>query len=112
MEGIVEKVSKLPPELQKEVEDYIDYLLERHVSPIEHPIVSKIVPSEGPSLLSKPVLLSEEIPFRQDAENLSEFSNPFALNPDENLPERITEVARRRDRDNPVEEKDLLDWID
>lgn len=112
MEGIAEKVSKLPPELRREVEDYIDYLLERHVSSLEHPIVSKVVPGEEPPLVPKPVILADDIPFRTDNESLPGFPDPLPRNTVARPAERVTGVSRRQGRSSPGEEKDILDWID
>jgi len=112
MEGIAEKVSKLPPELRKEVEDYIDYLLERHVSSMEQPFISKVVPGEEQPLTPKPIILAEDIPFRTGDESLPGFPDHFPQNPVPSPAERVTGDARRQGRSSPGKEKDILDWID
>lgn len=112
MEGITEKLSRLPPELRKEVEDFVDFLLERHVPQQDLFPVPKGAPADEPPLVSGPVILADEIPFRTGDEVLPAFHDPVPPRKALDQPERVIEVARRQGRGSPGKEKDLLDWID
>ncbi|HQI14412.1 MAG TPA: DUF2281 domain-containing protein [Methanolinea sp.] len=112
MEGITEKLSRLPPELRKEVEDFVDFLLERHVPQRDPFPVPKGDPADEPPLVSGPVILADEIPFRTGDEVLPAFPDPDPPRKAVDQPERVIEVARRQGRNSPGKERDLLDWID
>jgi hypothetical protein len=112
MDGITEKILRLPPELRKEVEDYVDFLLERHVPQREQYPLPKAAQDGEPPLVSSPVILADEIPFRTGDEVLPAFSEPDPPKKTFNHPERVIEVTRSQGRSIPGKEKDLLDWID
>lgn len=112
MDGIAEKLSRLPPELRKEVEDFIDFLLERHVSSGDLPSVPRLFNGEEPPLPPTPVILADEIPFRPPGEIIPSFSDPLPRSTFSDSPEKVIEVPRRQHSSRPEKEKDILDWID
>ncbi|MDH7510036.1 MAG: DUF2281 domain-containing protein [Methanolinea sp.] len=112
MEGITEKLSRLPPELRKEVEDYVDFLLERHVPQRDQYPLPKAAPADEPPLVSGPLILADEIPFRTRDEVLPVFPDPVPQGRASDQPERVIELPRRQGRSSSGKEKDILDWID
>jgi len=94
---IEEKIARLPPELQQEVEDFIDYLLKRYE---DHPQTHGCPESE-----IAPVILAQECdPF--DKEKDSHSPTLLDLN--------VLEAAGARTDDEGDEKKttDILDWIE
>lgn len=113
MTGIEEKISRLPPELQKEVEDYIDFLVRRHApARAQEQVPGFLSPPPAPAQ-PKPIILADEIPFQREPEilpgykDLGEFSEPEASS----IPVKEPPVRTRRPKDAEPG-RHLLDWID
>ena len=94
---IEEKIARLPPELQQEVEDFIDYLLKRYEDYLHK--------AGGSEKEMTPVMLAHEC-------------NPFDPKQDSPSPTlldlNVLEAAGGRTDDECSEKKitDILDWID
>jgi len=113
MEGITEKISRLPPELRREVEDYIDFLLSRQSSCTGHEPAPDFLIPPSPSAPSKPIILADEIPFRRDPEILPGYKD---LGPVADLAGKDEEKkdlpVRLKKSQSSESGKKLLDWID
>ncbi|MGV8128320.1 MAG: DUF2281 domain-containing protein [Methanolinea sp.] len=112
MEGIAEKISRLPPERQREIEDFVDFLLSRQ-SPREKPGDSPdfliIPPTQVPS---KPIILADEIPFRRDPDILPDYADLGHLaDPGEGESKKDSPPSSKKARSFDPGKK-LLDWID
>ena len=70
MTGIEEKISRLPPELQREVEDYIDFLIRRNPLPPAEEQVPAFLSPQPATTPPNPIILANEIPFRRDQDIL------------------------------------------
>ncbi|MDI9633528.1 MAG: hypothetical protein QXL43_03400 [Methanolinea sp.] len=114
MEGIGEKFARLPPHLQREVEDYIDFLLERRVTVDDAaaPPVPAEIPREEPPLGPSPIIAAEEIPFRPAGDDLFPPPDPPARATTPATPARIIEITRRARRDSEERGREILEWID
>jgi len=99
-----EKINRLPPHLQREIEDFVDFLLQRTENPSSMLAGGSIL-APMPEPVSKPIIMAEDLTSsrRQDAaQDISE--------PDELIrsPEAGDSYERKTGR--PVPSK-LLDWI-
>lgn len=114
MEGLAEKVSRLPPELQREVEDYIDFLLSRQPSPPSRhePSPDFLIPAT-PAPPAKPIIMADEIPFRHEPDILPGYKDLGQL-PESEVPQEARKDPPVRIVKKPSSEpgKKLLDWID
>lgn len=112
MTGIEEKFSRLPPDLQREVEDYIDFLLKRHSpSPEKERVLDFPASVESPP--AKPIILADEIPFRHDPEILpgyKDFLQPAGSEDERDV--ALERPARLNKSQVPDPGRKLLDWID
>lgn len=112
MEGIAEKISRLPPERQREIEDFVDYLLSRQ-SPREKPGDSPDFLITSPTQVpSKPIILADEIPFRRDPDILPDYADlgqHADLGEGESKKGSPPSIKKARPSDPG---KKLLDWID
>lgn len=114
MEGIGEKFARLPPHLQREVEDYIDFLLERRVT-VDDAAASSVpagIPREEPPIVPSPVITADEIRIEPAGDD------PFPPQGDPGraatpaTPARIIEITRRARRDRDERGREILEWID
>lgn len=112
MEGIAEKISRLPPERQREIEDFVDFLLSRQ-SPREKPGDSPDFLINPPTQVpSKPIILADEIPFRRDPDILPEYAD-LGQHPDLGESEMRGDAPLGIKKVRPSDtDKKLLDWID
>lgn len=112
MEGIAEKISRLPPERQREIEDFVDYLLSRQ-SPREKPSDSPDFLITPPTQMpSKPIILADEIPFRRDPDILPDYADLGHLaDPGEGESKKDALISVKKTRPSDSGKK-LLDWID
>ena len=112
MEGIAKKISRLPPALQREVEDYVDFLLSRKPP--------KEKPSDTPDFLtppstsepSKPIILADEIPFKSNPDILPGYKDLEHLAGPENDESPSDPPVRIRKTSSTSSGTKLLDWID
>lgn len=112
MTGIEEKFSRLPPDLQKEVEDYIDFLLKKNSpSPEKERILHFSDSVESPP--PKPIILADEIHFRSDQDILpgyKDFSQVASSEAQVDVPAERPARPKKSQVSDPG--KKLLDWID
>ncbi|MCQ8894635.1 MAG: DUF2281 domain-containing protein [Methanolinea sp.] len=113
MAPLDEKIARLPPDLRKEVEDYVDFLLERRVPLVPEPPGVATSPPDDQPLIPKPLILADEIPFRTDTGSIPLFPEPAPRNPAGAPREKVIEFSLPRQvRRSPGQENDILDWID
>ncbi len=95
------KLASLPPDLLKEVEDYVDYLLQRRgLSPDDStPAV------RNPEAASNgPIIFAQEAPVSENRHIIPDFNDPGAITPPGG---RGSESSRKE-----KEPQGILDWID
>lgn len=118
MGALEEKVGRLPLEQQREVDDFVDYLLRKNVAPCTATVT-------GPSMITElphsevqdpeqktvrqngPLILAEETHIKRGYEILPDYANY-----DENLMTAKDETSSRAPKKRSKEPGKLLDWID
>lgn len=113
MTGIEEKISRLPPELQREVEDYIDFLLRRNPLPLAEEQVPGFLSHPPATAPLNPIILANEIPFRRDQDILPGYQDLGQLAGTEGDPRVGTEPPvniKKTQATDPGTR--LLEWID
>ncbi|MCU0632261.1 MAG: DUF2281 domain-containing protein [Methanolinea sp.] len=113
MTGIEEKISKLTPELQREVEDYIDFLLKRHSPPAEQERIPEFFSPSPPKTSSSSIILADEISFRREQDILPGYKDLGQV-ADLEGPTDVVKAPPVRVRKSQATEpgRKLLDWID
>ncbi len=117
MAGIADKISRLPPERQQEIEDYIDFLLLRYPPRSEQEkvpdlLISPLI-SPGPSTPAKPIILADEIPFRSAPDILPGYRDPGEKMQPDGKEEGATVSPMRSGKKKDLETgKRIVDWID
>lgn len=112
MEGIAEKISRLPPALQHEVEDYVDYLLSRQPPKEKSRDNPDFLPPPATPAPSKPIILADEIPFRSNPDILPGYKDLEHLAGPENEESPRDPPVRIRKTPSTNSGTKLLDWID
>jgi hypothetical protein len=104
--GILEeKVNRLPLHLQREVEDFVDFLLQRTETTHSIPNGGSIL-APGPEPVSKPIIMAEDLTASRRQEGIPDSPEPGDLI---RLPEHDDTYERKTGRPAPNK---LLDWID
>ncbi len=112
MEGIAEKISRLPPALQREVEDYVDFLLSRQTPKEKLSDTPDFLAPPATLEPSKPIILADEIPFRTDPDILPGYKDLGHLVGPENEESSTDPPVRIRKTPSTNSGTKLLDWID
>ncbi|OPX67040.1 MAG: hypothetical protein A4E37_01711 [Methanoregulaceae archaeon PtaB.Bin056] len=113
MTGIEEKISRLPPELQREVEDYIDFLLRRNPLPLAEEQVPGFLSPPPATSPPRPIILAEEISFCRDQDILPGYRDLGQLAGTEGDPGIEKEPPLKIKKTQATDPgKRLLEWID
>jgi hypothetical protein len=118
MGALEEKVARLSLEQQREVDDFVEYLLRKSVAPCTatapgSSIITELQHSEmqdpGPKTMKQngPLILAEETHIQRGHEILPDYANY-----DENLKTMKGEESSRAPKKRSKEPGKLLDWID
>lgn len=118
MGALEEKVARLPLEQQREVDDFVEYLLRKNVAPCTATatapsIITELSHSEMQDPDQKivrqngPLILAEETHIQRGHEILPDYANY-----DEDLRTAKDETSSRAPKKRSKEPGKLLDWID
>jgi hypothetical protein len=100
-----EKINRLPPHLQREAEDFVDFLLQRTENPLSTLTGGSIL-APVPEPVSRPIIMAEDLTSSRRQEVISDSPEPGDLT---RPPEQDDTYERKTGRQAPNK---LLDWID
>lgn len=105
-----EKVSSLPPEEQRMVDEFVDFLLSRHGQ--FQPDIPLMPPMTGyqEKAQAKPIITAEETHINRDRDTLPDYKDFGDLSSEPAKEEVHEEPVRVRIQKVPTNK--LLDWID
>ena len=118
MGALEEKVARLPLEQQREVDDFVEYLLRKNVAPctstttgpsmIAESLHSEVQDPEKKTVRQNgPLILAEETHIQRGHDILPDYANY-----DENIGTVKGETSSRAPKKRSKEPGKLLDWID
>jgi hypothetical protein len=100
-----EKINRLPLHLQREVEDFVDFLLQRTENP-PSTLAGGSILAPVPEPVSKPIIMAEDLTSSRQQDVIPDSTEPCDLI---RPPEPDDTYERKTGRPAPNK---LLDWID
>ncbi len=112
MGSLEEKLARLSPEQRREVENFIDFIVQKNDSGTTATPEGMFLPGKQAEVSANPIILAEEVQVRKSGE----IPDPLPVMEEQRVkdipPERRRESSQREDHFKKKDPGLLLDWID